>query len=221
MGVGSYEQHGPWLPIGTDSKLADVLVKDVARRLGSTLVAPTFGFGISHKHIGFPGTITIEPYLLSDALIAITGSILKTGFRHLWLAPTHGGNFDTVDTVVRNDTSGRLHSLWSKQIFINTLYHVSDLLGINEEVAGRHAGEIETSIYMFLKEAGKLQVREPLHAAQSDLELAQRALSTSAEERWTTCGVIGDPNFACSSHGELYWNALVELAVESIRSYEA
>ena len=63
--LGSIEQHGPHLPLVTDTLLGDVLAVRVAEKLGNTLVAPTIRPGCSEHHLSFPGSLSISSDLLA------------------------------------------------------------------------------------------------------------------------------------------------------------
>lgn len=99
--VGSIEQHGPHLPIGTDAYFGDCLGLRVAEKLGKTLVAPTLRPGCSEYHMDFPGTITLSTETLMHVLRDVCVSLDRHGFENILLLPTHGGNFAPVLTATQ------------------------------------------------------------------------------------------------------------------------
>lgn len=77
--VGSTEQHGPHLPVGTDTMVANTLA-DAAARWTNVMVAPPLWFGWSPHHMVLPGTITIRPEILVEITSDIIGSLQQHGF---------------------------------------------------------------------------------------------------------------------------------------------
>src|ERR671934_835019 len=72
--LASLEQHGPHLPLATDSLLGERLAREVAERLpGPVLVTPVVRGGLSTHHLAFPGSVTVPP----DAYGALVGSYLE------------------------------------------------------------------------------------------------------------------------------------------------
>lgn len=89
--LGSTEQHGPHLPLGTDFLLA----KELARRVGeraNVIVTPTLPIGYAQYHGVFPGTLSVSEETLTRALIEICGMLLNNGAQHILFVNGHGGN---------------------------------------------------------------------------------------------------------------------------------
>jgi creatinine amidohydrolase len=97
--VGSTEQHGPHLPLGTDSINVDHLCAEAAGRLDGVLMAPCVSYGIAHNHIDFQGTVTLEPETLIQLTLDILRSLYSHGFRRFLIVNGHGGNNDTLDVA--------------------------------------------------------------------------------------------------------------------------
>ncbi len=86
--VGSIEQHGPWLPLGTDSLIAISLADDAAKETG-VLVSPPIWYGWSSHHMAFPGTVNIRPEVLINYLFDIIESLTIHGFKKFVLINGH------------------------------------------------------------------------------------------------------------------------------------
>ncbi|MCG6893799.1 MAG: creatininase family protein [Desulfobacteraceae bacterium] len=86
--VGSTEQHGYHLPLGSDTYVAITLAEDGARNAG-VLVAPPLWFGWSPHHMVLPGTITVRPEILSELLYDIIASLRKHGIDKFVLVNGH------------------------------------------------------------------------------------------------------------------------------------
>jgi creatinine amidohydrolase len=104
--VGSTEQHGPHLPLGSDSIQATDMSRMVVEKLGregvTVVAAPTIPFGVSYHHMKFPGTISISSSLLSALIKEICKSLHAHGFRRFVLLLAHGGNFQTLKLVAQD-----------------------------------------------------------------------------------------------------------------------
>ncbi len=89
--LGSTEQHGPHLPLGTDYYLALEKTKLISARTG-VVVAPVLMAGYSIYHSGFPGTLSLKPETMEEVLYETAEMLVKYGFRRIMLFNSHGGN---------------------------------------------------------------------------------------------------------------------------------
>jgi creatinine amidohydrolase len=97
--VGATEQHGPHLPLGTDSINVDHLCVEAAQREPDVYVLPSMRYGVSHNHIDFQGTITLEPETLIAVVVDVIRSLCSHGFRRVLIVNGHGGNNATLDVA--------------------------------------------------------------------------------------------------------------------------
>ena len=97
--VGSNEQHGPHLPLGTDTFAALETCKLLAQRT-DILVAPVVLAGVSEHHMGFPGTITLSPETFEAVVIDTARSLIRHGFKKLMIFNGHGGNTPALRAAV-------------------------------------------------------------------------------------------------------------------------
>ena len=97
--TASVEQHGPHLPLLTDTLIGDRVAEMTARKLGKTLVAPVIRPGLSSHHMGFPGSFTLSPETFHRVLEEYCLSLLTHGFRAFILTSGHGGNFTYLDAI--------------------------------------------------------------------------------------------------------------------------
>jgi creatinine amidohydrolase len=111
--VGSTEQHGPHLPLSTDTDVAVALAARLAARRDDVLVAPPVGYGSSGEHAGFAGTISIGQQALELVLVELGRSAGET-FGHLLLISAHGGNAEpAARAVARLRAESRDVLLWA------------------------------------------------------------------------------------------------------------
>ena len=102
--VGACEQHGPHLPVGTDSMLVEDIALAAAEKVEQfpVLVAPTVPFGSSAHHLAYGGTISVGSETLQRYLGECCESLVQSGFRRLFILNGHGGNIDVIGDVARD-----------------------------------------------------------------------------------------------------------------------
>jgi creatinine amidohydrolase len=150
--VAAVEQHGPHLPVLTDTAIADGMLATLRRLLPSdlrVLVMPTQAYGKSNEHLLSPGTVTLPAQTLIDVLIEIGASIARAGLRKVVLMNSHGGNSEVLGIVARElrVRHGMLcvATHWRRFGLPAGMYSpIDDKYGI-------HAGDIETSLMLHFR----------------------------------------------------------------------
>jgi mycofactocin precursor peptide peptidase len=181
--VGSTEQHGPHLPLSTDTDVAVALASRLAARVDGVLVAPAVPYGSSGEHAGFPGTLSIGAAATELLLVELGRSALPATVRRMLLLSTHGGNANPVTAAVRLLRSeGRDVLAWSPRWD-----------------GDAHAGRTETSVQLALDPA---RVR-PSTVVGNTTPLAELlpALRAGGVRSVSPTGVLGDPTGASAAEG--------------------
>ena len=147
--LGSIEQHGPFMPLGTDTLIAERLSEISEKRLGDKLIIfPVLPFGAAKEHRGFAGTIALEYTTYMLLLRDILKSLSESGFKKVLFISTHGGNDLAVRLVQADWNYGnkmKVEYLW---VFDAKVEEKTKELFDGSEF---HAGSSENSIIAYLE----------------------------------------------------------------------
>ncbi len=221
IGVGSTEQHGPYLPTQTDTKIADVLVNLIAQSLKNALQAQTIRVGCSDHHLAFSGTISLKRSTLKAIISDYTESLQRHGFENIIFIPTHGGNFKPIEEAIekaqKNHPNIKILGFTDLMKFVDVQDKIALELHVTVEEAGAHAGEAETSEMLFLAEDLVRRDRfQPGYLGVLGEEEVEK-LFKKGMPSLTDIGVIGDPTKSSKEHGKIYIEKMVEFLTEEIK----
>lgn len=181
--IGSTEQHGPHLPLSTDTDIAVALAALVARGRLDVLVAPALAYGASGEHAGFAGTLSIGQQALELVVVELVRSATAT-FARVLLLSGHGGNAEPLARAVRRlRAEGRDVRTWSPQWR-----------------GDAHAGRTETSVQLAL-DAGRVRTARAAPGATGPLAELLPELRRSGVLAVSPNGVLGDPAGASADQG--------------------
>jgi creatinine amidohydrolase len=217
--IAAVEQHGPHLPVFTDSMLLGEVARRAGEALGDRVVwAPLMWLGNSDHHLDFPGTLSAAPRVYLDLLGGLVDNLVAHGFRRIVFLNGHGGNIVPAQQAVfeaRQRYRGR-----NDLLLISSTYWQ---LGAEPTKADpslvqpslQHACEWETSMILRLAPdlVGELKGLEPVPPGKG-FEPASRGWIT--RER-STPGYIGDPQHATAEKGE---KLFVSFAASVVRFLE-
>lgn len=150
--VAAVEQHGPHMPVLTDTIIADGMLAVLKRMLPpelSVLVLPTQAFGKSNEHILSPGTVTLSAQTLVEVVTEIGASVARAGLRKLVLMNSHGGNSDVLGIVAR-ELRVR-HNMLCVPTHWRRFGLPAGMYTPLEDKYGIHAGDIETSLMLYMR----------------------------------------------------------------------
>lgn len=199
--IGATEQHGPHLPLSTDTDIAVALVGALVRGCQGVVAAPALQYGASGEHEGFSGTISIGQEALEAVLVELGRSASRTFARTVFVS-THGGNAAPVGRAV-----DRLRA------------ESRDVLAWSPRWDGdAHAGRVETSIMLALRPE-RVDVRRARAGNVAPLAELMPVLRAGGVHAASPNGVLGDPAGASADEGRrLLADAADDLIAKVARS---
>lgn len=202
--VGSIEQHGPHLPISTDSDIVSHIAKQVSDKNGFLLL-PTLQYGVSFEHHPF-FNLSISDATLEKTLVDLCISLSKNHVDTVIVLNGHHGNLDALKKL-----SAKVSKKGIKQyIFVYSYWHF-----MKREFD--HAGFVETSIMLAI--SNKVQMKKAQKGLISDnLSKSElNKLNKKANKSFisvTKNGVWGDPTRATQKAGKVILNEIISNLVK-------
>jgi mycofactocin precursor peptide peptidase len=200
--LGSVEQHGHHLPLGTDTSVACAVAEAAAGVLAGALLAPALAYGASGEHEGFPGTISIGTDALTGLLVEYGRSAGRWAGR-LLVVNGHGGNLDALRAAVPLLRSEGRDVAWFP-------------CGVPGGDA--HAGHTETSLMLHVEPA---RVREgrAVPGEMAPLGALLPRLRVEGVRGVSPTGVLGDPAGASRAEGAALLRRMTEELVTAARAW--
>ena len=218
---GACEQHGPHLPLNTDSFFSERIAQIVLERLPKTFpiwMLPLLSIGFSTEHSSFAGTISLPASLLLQLVMQVGRQVSSIGIKRLVLFNAHGGQIGLLEAAAR-ELRMNCPELAVLPCFLwRGVDSLQELIPSLEIEVGLHAGLAETSLMLSLNSelVGSDRPSEGLHSSQASLIPPKGwSLEGDAPYSWLTqdlskSGVIGDSTDANSSLGKKIEEALVD-----------
>jgi creatinine amidohydrolase len=225
--LGSLEQHGPHLPLLTDTLILEAIVARAAARLVDVAVfLPALWVGASDHHRGFPGTVSLSHETYRRVLVDVVESLIGSGFRRIVLLNAHGGNnlpgrAATYEVQMRHRDE---RDLW---LVFATWFELAapQIAALPALAQGHvtHACELETSLILHLRP--ELVDMDAAHGADvsfassfycPDSSRMSRVSVVRPFDHVSVDGAYGHPELATREKGEALIGTVVEEVVACI-----
>ena len=200
--LGSTEQHGPHLPLDTDTRIATAVARGAVAGLGPRLergwlVAPALAYGASGEHQDFAGTISIGTEALTMLLVEY-GRSAACWAERLVFVNGHGGNVGALSSAVRKLRAEGRDVGWSPCVAAG---------------GDAHAGHTETSVLLHIWPA---DVRTDRWRAGNPAPLPELlpSMRRGGVAAVSPVGVLGDPTTATAAEGK---RIVAEMVDECVR----
>lgn len=199
--LGSLEQHGPHLPLDTDTRIAVAVAEGLGGRRADVVLAPAVAYGASGEHAAFPGTLVVGHEVLADLLVELVRSA-RSSFDGVVLVSAHGGNEEALSLLQARCAADE-----------------DDVLVWRVRAAGgdAHAGRTETSLMLAIDPAAvRLELAEA--GCTDPLDALLPRLRTEGVRPVSSNGVLGDPAGASADEGKVLLDGLVRDLVATVAS---
>ncbi|MFI0452005.1 creatininase family protein [Actinomadura sp. 6N118] len=189
--IGSFEQHGPYLPLATDTVVACTIAREIAAAY-PVLRLPPVTISCSHEHAAWPGTVSISASTLHAVIRDIARSLRRSGVTRLVLVNGHGGNY-VLGNIVQ-EARGEMALFPGIQDWEEARAAAGVQTSLDSDM---HAGEIETSILLHAHP----ELVRPGYESGDHLADDRKHLLTLGMAAYTESGVVGRPSLASADKG--------------------
>ena len=199
--IGSIEQHGPHLPISTDSDIVSEVAKKLADKKGYLLL-PTITYGISFEHAPF-FNLSIRESTLRTVLIDLCTSLLENNIKTVFIINGHHGNLKSIKNI-----DVKLQKILKNKLKVIALSYWHFMSRDFD-----HAEVVETSLMLAISKNVKMKlarkgVTTDKMTKQEIIKIGK--LANQSFPKATKNGVWGDPRKATKKDGNMILNEIIE-----------
>lgn len=222
--TAAIEQHGPHLPVGTDTLIAEGMLARLTSALPGDLdvrVLPVMAVGKSNEHLWAQGTLTLSAATALAAWTEIGLSVARAGYRKIVIANSHGGNLDLI-SILSRELRVQAGMLAVKCQWGN-FGHPEGMFPPEELAFGIHGGDVETSLMLaFRPETVDMrQAKDFRSSAETDLISPIGPISRG----WIASdlnpdGTVGNASIATAEKGQATAAHQVAGFIELLRKVE-
>ena len=192
--VGSFEQHGAFLPLATDTVIATTIAEAVAAAY-PVLLLPPVTISCSHEHAAWPGTVSISAPTLHAIVTDVAGSLRRQGVGKLVVVNGHGGNYVLGNVVQEAGARGERMALFPTELdWLSARAAGGVETGPDTDM---HAGEFETSLLLHAHP----QLVPADYATHDERADERDRFLTLGLAAYTRSGVVGRPSLATAAKG--------------------
>ena len=230
--IGAIEQHGPHLPVSTDTDIVSQIALKTEKQLEKDiLLCPTLAFGSSHHHLFF-GTLSVTNSTYTRFVVEMVESILLFGFRRIVLLNGHGGNITPVRQALAV-LSNKYDVSHKPNIALVTYWELAGKIFAGEppmeSPALSHACEYETSLmlYLFPEKVLQDQIQRSKRPDSNgfipweDDEPYRGVTMVKRTEFISGNGSSGEPQLATAEKGKHLFEHAVESLVQFLNSFKS
>jgi len=231
--VGSTEQHGPHLPLDVDNFLpTSVCLEAGKRRPEDILVMPNIPYGYNEHGQDFPGTIHVHYDHFIEYCLDVVKSVAYFGFERIIIVDGHGSNEHLCEFVARRGTL-ETNALVASVMWTNLATGAFEKVRESGFGGAAHAGELETSVYLYLDPAKVQMDRADDQWGGAVGEEGSKFTSVDLTKGWgpvklvqwastgTPNGVSGAPTKATAEKGRAVFDAAVSSLLEFVAEFKA
>ena len=208
--VGSIEQHGPHLPISTDSDIVSEVAKKISEKNGYFLL-PTITYGISFEHAPF-FNLSIRESTLRAILIDLCTSLVENNIKTIFIINGHHGNLKSIKNI-----DVKIKKILKNKVKVYPLsyWHFMDR-------DFDHAGFVETSLMLAISKNVKMKLAKKglitdKMTKQEIIKIGK--LANQSFPKATKNGIWGDPTKATKKDGKIILTEVIENLSKKCQTY--
>jgi creatinine amidohydrolase len=223
---GGTEQRGPQNVSGGHNLMARETAREIALKVGHTLVAPVLAYSPNEANVDLPGTIGLTPEIFAAVNERVSEQLIKDGFKNVFLMGDHGGGQKELGEIARKldakYSPQGIHVYWCDDVYEKAQNEYWKWLADNKYPSYGHAGIMDTSEMLYLS------TREGADKGWTKKELIPTAVGDPVLEPGQkrdpnvpriNNGISGDARLSTPEFGKKIFDMKVDYAVRQMKSF--